>query len=131
LPGSFRDGFLLLVVIKDGRAILGAHIRPLPVQGSWVVGAPEHVQQVLKGNDLRIICDLHRFGVTGVAGTHLLIGGILHAAARVAGHDLMHAFQVLENGFHTPKTAGRQRCFFKFIRHHNPPIFLNKHPYEI
>jgi uncharacterized membrane protein (UPF0127 family) len=108
ITGGFRFGFLLGCVEENRGAILGADVRPLPVQRGWVVIIPEDFEQVVIADDLGIESDLDYFGVTGAIRTNVFIGGMFQLAAGVANLRRFHAGQTAECGFHPPKTAGTE-----------------------
>ena len=63
------DPLLLVAAIENGRTILGAFVRTLPVQLRGVVGhREEDPKQLAEGDFGRVIDDLHRLRMTGVAG---------------------------------------------------------------
>ena len=73
--------------------------------------AEKYLQQLLIGNLLRIETDTHRFGMSGIALAHLFVMRGCRSAARIAGHHVRHALDVLEHRIHAPETtAGKYRC---------------------
>src|SRR5262245_15258167 len=71
--GFFRADSLLLAVIQNDRTILCADIIALPIQGRWIMGAPEDVEDIFKRNNFRIKRNLYDLCVSGGAITHLII----------------------------------------------------------
>jgi hypothetical protein len=70
---------------EDGRAVLGADVVALAVQGGGVVHAEEPLlQQVGVGQPARVEQDLHRLGVPGVAVVHVLVARVREVATGVA-----------------------------------------------
>ena len=64
----FRGLLLLLIGVKDRRAVLAAGIRALAVElGGIVRHTEKYLQQLLIGNLRRIEMDAHRFGMPGIA----------------------------------------------------------------
>ena len=86
-------GGLLLVVrlVEDDRPILRAFVRSLTVEARRVVRPPEDGEQVVEGDDRGVVLDLNDFGVPGQPGANLLISRVRHVAARVSGHNGLHA----------------------------------------
>src|SRR5690606_18605688 len=68
LLGGPGGRLLLGRMEEDGRTILRAHVRPLAVRRGRIVAAPEHAQQLLVADALRIVGHLHRLGVPGGVG---------------------------------------------------------------
>src|SRR5579864_7426631 len=58
LPGCARGLLLFRTVKENGRTVLRAGVRPLPVRSGGVVHLPEVIQQFLVGNFGRIEGDL-------------------------------------------------------------------------
>src|SRR5436309_7160776 len=68
---SLRDPFLLFVCDKDGRSILGAFVRSLPVQLRGIVRDREKYFQKLAIRNLGgIVDDSDRFGMPGETAAH-------------------------------------------------------------
>jgi hypothetical protein len=80
------------------------------------VGGKEHVEDVSISNQGRIEYDLNYFGVTGVAGANVLVGGSLHVAAHISGYYGVHAPQLFVDSLHAPKAAPAEcrRCHIPF-----------------
>src|SRR5579875_3105748 len=108
---------LLIIVVVDGRAILCTHIVALTIKRRWIMRVPEHVQQLLIGDNGGIICYLIGFCRTSSARTHLLIGGMRNFRVGIARHDRDHALEPLEDRLCTPEAATGQGCCFK-LRHY-------------
>jgi len=51
---------------------------------------------------------MDHLGVAGVLIADLLVGGIFHGAAAVAGYHGMHPAHVLKNGFGAPETTAAE-----------------------
>src|SRR5579875_801365 len=99
---------LLGRMIKDHRAILGAHIGALTIDRCRIVNIEKNIEQLREGKDAGIEEDLHHLGMAGPAATDLLIRWISHTAAGIAGFDTRDAVQLLENCFQAPETAAAQ-----------------------
>src|SRR5687767_9604356 len=76
----FRCRFLLGTVVEDRRAVLGANVRPLPVQCGGIMVFPEHIEQPVVGDLSGIVLDLHHFGMTGPPGAYILISRICESS---------------------------------------------------
>ena len=106
--GHVRVGCRLLLggAEEDRRAVLGAVVRPLPIQLGRIVGhLEEHLEQFPVRHHAGIVDHLHRLGVPGLTGAHLFIGRLHRGATGIAGHGAGHAPGVLEDGLNAPKTA--------------------------
>ncbi len=116
IGGELRDGFLgrlflLFAGVKDDRAVLRPAVVALPVFRGRVVRGEEDLQQVLVADitaGSNSIFD--HLGVPGPPGADLLVAGLGGAAARVAGHDRLHALQALEDGLGAPEASAAEDC---------------------
>ncbi len=100
---------LLIGVIKDGRAVLRAHIVALLIERRGIVSLPEHFQKVLKRNLGWIVSDLNDFRMAGAASANVLITGVLDRAAAIARNDRLHPLEPLEDGFAAPEATFTER----------------------
>src|SRR5579884_576440 len=99
-------------MIEDGRAILGANVVALTVQGSRVVCVPEDVEQSFIGDGRGVVGDLNGFGGSSFTCADHFICGIWHLRSGVSWHHRLHAFETFKNGFGTPETpSGKGRGF--------------------
>ncbi len=100
-------GLLLLlgIMIKDGRAILGAAIHELAAGVGGVDAPPVEVQQLAIRNFLGVEFYLHRLVMAGRTGTDFLVGGIGLMAAGIAGSYFDNASVLGKIRFATPETA--------------------------
>ena len=110
--GLFGDFALPVIMAKNHRSILRAHVMPLPIQGRGIVRVPENEQDFRKRNRGWIKLDLHHLGVPGAARTHLMIRRMLNRSPRVSGDDAMHADHIAINRLHTPEAPAAKRCDF-------------------
>jgi uncharacterized protein len=90
---------------EDGRAVLVADVRPLPVQRGRVVIIPEDFEQVVIADDLGVEGDLDDFGVAGAIRANVFVGRVVQLPAGIADRCGFNARQTPERGFDTPKTA--------------------------
>ncbi len=121
-----RLGDLLLPVIgiKDGGAILAAHVRPLPIELRGIVHHGKRDLQYLSvGNLSGVEDDLDRLRMTGGPGAHRLVLSRGPLASRVACDHSLDAANMLVDTLHSPKAAAckhrglrRPRCF-RVIHH--------------
>mgnify|MGYP001558180906 CR=1 FL=1 len=70
-PGNV---LLRLVVKENNRPILGTHIRSLSVERGRIMYGKEHFQNFFAGGLVRIINDLNRFSMTGLATANFPVG---------------------------------------------------------
>src|SRR5262249_9785110 len=104
--------FLLLIMVEDHRAILGAEIVALLVWRGRIVRLPKNFQQVCIADLGRIILNLNHWGVPGITATNLPVGRIFDVATGVARFDAHYAYETLKHSFSTPETSGSKRCSF-------------------
>ena len=74
-PSPHRLGLCLLLwgVVEDDRAILGAHVVALAVEGGGIHVGKEAVEQLGEGRLGGVIVHLHRLGVPRAPAAHLLV----------------------------------------------------------
>src|SRR5690349_8930690 len=104
-------------MIKDGGAILGAHIGALAIEGGGIMDREEHIQQVAIGKNRRIKGDPYDFRVTGVPVAYGPIGGVLYVSAGITGLYALHTLEFIKNGLQTPETSPGQCCGLKMVAH--------------
>ena len=110
-------------MIKDGRAVLRAGVRALPVQGGGIVNREEDFEDFAERHHLRIKSHLHDFGVACGARADLTISRVRYTAAAIAGNDAVDAAQIFEDGFQTPEAAAGERGdFFAVLHIHSHPF---------
>ena len=66
------------VVVEDHRAVLRAEVRALAVPLRRVVAVPEDLEQLLVGDDRRVVLDLDDLGVARIPLVHHLVGRVGH-----------------------------------------------------
>ena len=91
-----RKASLLLVVVQDHAAVLGPHVRPLPlplaIGRRRVMSVPEYLQEMLIGNQGWIVLYLYHLGVAGATARHLSVIRVVGLSARVADAGSGYAF---------------------------------------
>ena len=120
-----RDRLLLIVMIKDRRAVLRARVVTLAVERGRVVDHEEHIQDFLEGDDLRVERYLHHLGVTGRPGAHLLVARVGHLSARITRFNRYHALQFVVHSLQAPETTTGQRCHLRLVTHKVFSFLLN------
>ena len=108
--GEFGDKrfsfvFLSRAVPENGRAILRAGVVSLTVQGRRVVQREEDFEQFAVTDFVGVKMELYNFGVAGLAGADLLVGGVFNCAAHIAGDGGFNAFKAVIGRFQAPETA--------------------------
>src|SRR5208282_3403714 len=100
------DSLLLIVGIENGRSILVAGVGSLPVQLRGIVGdGEEHPKKLPVGDLRRIVSDLHRFRVAGVAVAYQFVFRRVGGASRVARGGPDYTLYMLENSLNAPEAA--------------------------
>src|SRR5208337_2234272 len=126
-----RGLVLLLIAIKNHRAILLADVVTLAVQRCRIVHREEHLQQVFVADDGRIKGDLRHLYMPGLAAANLLVARVLHVPAHVARDYSLHALQLVERSFHAPEASAAEdrclcHCVFLRTRYNNQPARVRK-----
>ncbi len=80
----FSLSLLLSGSIENSRAVLGAHICALAVEGGRVVDGEEDVQDIVEGDDRGVEGDTNHLGMARGAAAHLFVAGVWAFAASVA-----------------------------------------------
>src|SRR2546428_9653138 len=105
-----RQAALRVVVVEDRGAVLVAVVAELRLRRERVDVVPEDVEQLLVSELAGVVDDLDRLGVARAARRHLLVGGVLGVAARVADGGRDDPVQLLEGRLHAPEaSAGEGR----------------------
>src|SRR5690606_32056114 len=97
---------------KNYAAVLRANVGALAVKRGRVVEFPEDLEECFITYFLRVVSYFNYFSVAGGTGANFFVGRVFGLAAFVATLYFLYAFQVLENGFGTPKTAHAKSGFF-------------------
>ncbi len=106
------DALLIIVHIKDDRAIGVADVGTLAVELRGIVGDGEKDAQQLSIGDLRgIVNDLDRFGVAGGFGRDLIVGCRVGRAASVANGGRQDALDSFKDGLGTPEASAGEDGF--------------------
>src|ERR1044072_5266207 len=106
---AFRDAFLLVVRVKDCRAILRAAVWSLTIQFRRVVrDCKEDFEQLAVSDLRRIVGNVHRLGMSGLAGTYFPVVRVGGWTADVTRLDARHAFDMFEDCFNAPETTAGQ-----------------------
>ena len=113
--GFFRGGFLSFVAVENNGPVLCPFVCALAIEGSRIMGLPEGVEDLRKGDHLGIKFDLDDLGVAGLAGTNILVSGVLGFAAGVATHDTFDSGKHLKQGFSAPEAAAAQDYKFCLV----------------
>src|SRR5271163_2212990 len=114
---------LLLIVIKNSRAILRAHVRPLPVHRRRVMTLPEHRQQLQIRNLRRIKLHFHRLRMPGPPRANLFVVRMFRRPARVTHSSRSHPRHLPERILHSPKTTRRKSPLSHNLKTPLPPIY--------
>src|SRR5215217_60656 len=96
---------LLVVSVVDRRAVLRAYVVALAHPLRWVVGLPEHREQVPEGDLLGVEDDEHGLGMPGTAAANLLVGRVRREAPRVADRRRVDAVDLPELTLGPPEAA--------------------------
>src|SRR5699024_8897741 len=87
-----------------------ADIRALAVARGRVVVVPEHVEQAVEIDLVRIELDLHGFRMAGRTAAHLLIGRIVDITAGIAHYYVGHAGHAAKQTVRPSEAAHRKCC---------------------
>lgn len=101
---------LLLVEVKNGRAVFVANIRPLPVHLRRVVHAEELFKQRFVANLFGVKLYQHCLGVASGVRANFVVRWVLGVSAGVAGSSLYDTRNLVEVILHSPKTTGCKQC---------------------
>ena len=111
-PGLRRQRHRLLLgrVEEDGGSVLAGVLGPTAGPFAGVVAAPEHVEQLLVGHLSRFILDLDDFGVAGLVGANVVVGGVRQRPAHEADRRGGNAFDFSKFSFNAPEAACSKCC---------------------
>ena len=99
---------LLVARREDRGGVLRAAVAELAARVGRVDVAPEHLEQLRIAHALRVVLDLHRLDMPGLARRDLLVARVHDRAARVARGGREHARQRVERRLHAPEAAARE-----------------------
>ncbi len=103
LNGGLEEGLLLLVLVVEGRAVLGAGVRSLTIPAGGVVRRKEDIKYGFGRNDGLIELDLDHLNVAGGTRTHLAVGGVLNVPTGVAADTGGNSFKLTIYGVDAPE----------------------------
>jgi len=114
-PVEFRLRFLgcfslLIGMIEYHGTVLRADIRTLPVDLGRIMQPPEIPEQLLVGDFIRIIFNLHRFRMARRARTYHLIRRIFQMTASVTDLRCDNSPDLREDMLHSPEASGSEGC---------------------
>jgi hypothetical protein len=124
--GAFGDLLLLGAGIKDDRAVVGANVIALAVEGGGVVDGPKNVEDVGVGNNGGVVLDAHGFGMAGGAARDLLVGGVGDVTASITGRYSRDALNLLVGGLQAPKTSSGKDGGLELRRGSHAPSMTQK-----
>ena len=94
------------VAVEDDGAVLGAFIRALAIHLRGVFLCLEvYFEQLGIGDLCAVVIDVHGFGMAGIAGFHILVGGVRSSAACIARYAVYHALNALKKCLLVPEAA--------------------------
>lgn len=104
--------------IKDRRAVLLSDVGSLPIFLGWIVDFKEGTSEGLVGGLVGIEEDFDGFGMTGVAGADLFVGGLSHCSADIARGDSDYPGDLLQVMLDAPETAaGKEGALVALVCH--------------
>ena len=103
LNGCLEEGLLLLVLVVENRAVLGAGVRPLPIPAGGVVRGKEDIEHGFGGNDGLVKLHLDYLDVAAGTRTHLAVGGVLNVPTGVAADTGGNSFKLTIYGVDAPE----------------------------
>src|SRR6266550_1352215 len=110
LLNNFFGGLLLLVVeVKNGRAVIVANVRPILVKRGWIVHAKKVFQQGVIADFVGVEYNFGCLGVASGVRGDLFVGRTGHMAAAVSDFGRYHAIHLVKVGLHAPKAAGSEQ----------------------
>src|SRR5262245_39901042 len=116
IAGYFRGRSLCVAEIVDAGPVLGPNVVALPHPLGRIVILPEHFQQLLEPDLLRIEDDEHGLGVAGHARADFAISRIWCQTGRVADRCRIDAVELPELALRAPETAHREHRGFETRR---------------
>ncbi len=93
----FGNHFLIVVVVKDGGAILRADIVALTVERRRVVDGEKNFHQCYVVNNLRVVVKVNDFGVSRVTLADALVGWIFCRSSTKARDDIFNPVEAFKH----------------------------------
>src|SRR5260221_10031882 len=125
----FRCGLLIVVVIKNRRAVLLTNIRSLSVECRRIVILPENGKQIVIAESLRIVSHLDDFGMSCSPAADVLISGVFHRSAQISHACRQNSRYLAICGFYSPEASRAKRrnlrILHRFIHHHLYSLFVH------
>ncbi len=103
LNGGLEEGLLLLVLVVEGRAVLGAGVRSLTIPAGGVVRRKEDIKYGFGRNDGLIELDLDHLNVAGGTRTDFAVGGVIDVSTGVAADTGGNSFKLTIYGVDAPE----------------------------
>src|SRR5438309_11665231 len=99
---------------EDGRAVLPAHIWPLPIQRCRIMHLTEDVQKLFIRHFGGIKGDLHNLSMPRLIGADIFIRGIRERSAQITNCGITYSRDLPECGLDSPEAAGAKCSFLHF-----------------
>lgn len=110
----FGDGFLLVVVVEDARAVLGSAVWTLGVEGCGVVHAVEEFEELAVGDLGWVVVELDGFGVASTSTANTSVAWALGIASNIANTRIVQSATseaLAEHVLDSPKATCSQSGF--------------------
>lgn len=101
--GCFKEILLLLILVVEGRAVLGAGVRSLTIPAGGVVRRKEDIKYGFGRNDGLIELDLDHLNVAGGTRTDFAVGGVIDVSTGVATDTSGYSFKLAVYGVDAPE----------------------------
>ena len=75
---------------------------------SRIEASPEVLQEIIVGQEPRVVRDTNSFVVTGRVRAHVSVCWVLRVTTGVTGFGVEHTGQLLKRRFHTPEATTRK-----------------------
>ena len=105
LPGCFGTRALFVAVEKNRGTILRSDVDPLPIERGRVVDLPEYTQQIIIGDSICIVPNVHHFGVSRAVGTNHTVGRVYNGSAAVADRHVQYSFHLAKRFLDAPEAS--------------------------
>jgi hypothetical protein len=97
---------------ENYRAVLGAYIRTLAVEGGGIMHFEEQLNQARVSALCRIECYFDDLGVSGTVGADLSISGVINLAPAIAADSVNNPGDLPEKAFNAPEAPSPKSCLF-------------------